>query len=403
MAKTKTSEVIRCPNKDWRLYTRRGVYYACGRKHGYGKHSLSTRDRKQAIEELLQLDSSFASLEKGENQIDGGLVLPTNPSDRDPIAISEGWELYIEKRSIPIHLGGLKPTSIVKYHQHKNRFVTHCKKVGVQDWQSVTQDVLEIYATAIDGSLAPITIHDDLTMEISVSNWLIKKKLIPYDNKINWKLQKPPGAERYCYERDEVSEMLQYTSAFKKNRWLYPTILLLSHTGMRIGEAINFKWPDVDLKREVVHVRDESFMKQDKLVAERRMVKDKESRIIPTHAVLMKYLSACKEKTGHVLTGDRGGKLNYNHCLDAFKNKVIKPLTKKFPTSDGELGFKDGRFHSFRHFFVSECFEAGIPECHIKDWVGHSDSKIVELYRHIRSESAKANMQLGKFGTAETV
>ena len=44
------------------------------------------------------------------------------------------------------------------------------------------------------------------------------------------------------------------------------------------------------------------------------------------------------------------------------------------------------------------CFDAGIPESDIKDWVGHSDSKIVKLYRHIRSETAKVNMGLGKFG-----
>ena len=87
-----------------------------------------------------------------------------------------------------------------------------------------------------------------------------------------------------------------------------------------------------------------------------------------------------------------------HYARERFIDKVIEPLSSEFPSSDEEVGFSDGRFHSFRHFFVSEAFAAGVPECDIRDWVGHSDSKIVELYRHLRSETAKANVQLINFG-----
>ena len=39
--------------------------------------------------------------------------------------------------------------------------------------------------------------------------------------------------------------------------------------------------------------------------------------------------------------------------------EVIEPLTKKFPTPDGEQGFEHGRLHSFRHFFCSTCANKG--------------------------------------------
>ena len=104
------------------------------------------------------------------------------------------------------------------------------------------------------------------------------------------------------------------------------------------------------------------------------------------------------DNSDYFLVGKDGRKRSYSHTLTPFIDHIIKPLTTEFPTPKGELGFKDGRFHSFRHFFVSECFDAGIPECDIKDWVGHSESKIVALYCHIRSESAKAKMSLGNFG-----
>jgi len=112
----------------------------------------------------------------------------------------------------------------------------------------------------------------------------------------------------------------------------------------------------------------------------------------------LKFVRKHKRNSDNFLVGKDGRKRSYSHTLTPFIDHIIQPLAKEFPTPKGELGFKDGRFHSFRHFFVSECFDAGIPECDIKDWVGHSESKIVALYRHIRCESAKAKMSLGNFG-----
>ena len=327
---------------------------------------------------------------------------PNNQETKSkPISIEEGWDTYLDKKSIPVYLGGLKGSSIRKYRGHRKRFVAFCQKHGIKYWHEITQPILEKYGTAQDGKLAPITIHDDLTMEISVSNWLIKHGHIPTNCKINWELVKPEGAEQYCYERDEVERMLEVSITLTRYPWMYPLLFLLCHTGMRISEAINLKWRDIDLKNQVLHVRDET---NKKLIPGqvRRQVKSGKSRIIPIHPALLDcIIEQNKHKeSDYFLTGKDGRKRSYSHTLDPFKDHVITPLSAKFPTPKGELGFKDGRFHSFRHFFVSECFAAGIPECDIKDWVGHSSSKIIELYRHIRSETAKANMRLGKFGAA---
>ena len=398
MAKKESSEIIRCANHAWRLFKRGDTFYADGRKHGNGKHSLGTDSRKEAIRELQQLDDAFAD---DSESFDTSVLLAASTvvtdSNKNPIGIEEGWDLYIERRTIPIHLGGLKPSSIRKYKGHRKRFIKYCRKKGIKYWRDVTREVLEAYATKLDVILAPITIHDDLTMEISVSNWLIKNKFISHDCKIYWKLAKPPGAEQYCYERDEVSRMLELAATIKRYPWMYPLILLLSHTGIRIGSAINLKWADIDTRNEVIHVRDETYKKR---VAgeERRLVKNKKSRIIPIHRALLDFVRKHERNSDYFLVGKDGRKRSYSHTLTPFIDHIIKPLTTEFPPPKGELGFKDGRFHSFRHFFVSECFDAGIPECDIKDWVGHSESKIVALYRHIRCESAKAKMSLGNFG-----
>ena len=81
MPKTKSkmkgkSELIECPNFPWKIFLRGGVYYADGRSHGRGKHSLNTRDRSEAIEALFMLDRLVANNEK----LDELLVAPKTPS-----------------------------------------------------------------------------------------------------------------------------------------------------------------------------------------------------------------------------------------------------------------------------------------------------------------------------------
>ena len=398
MSKPKpTSEKIQCPHHTWRLFQREldGVYYACGRKHGHGKNSLGTKDREQAIQELLALDDHISRL--ADEALAAAPAVGAKP--KTIIGIKEGWDRYIDARDLPVHLGGLKPSSIRKYRTHEKRFVAHCTSKKIDRWSLVSQDTLEAYGKSLEGKLAPVTIHDDLTMEVSVSNWLIKKKLLPQDCKIDWNLPKPHGAEQYCYEADEVARMLDFSSSLTKNHWLHGLILLLSHTGVRVSKAIDLKWSDIDLKHEVIHIRDESF--SNKNVSERRTVKSGKSRSIPIHQGLLQYLKSASRKTGYVLLGDQGRQLNYNHALDAFVRYVIKPLSPEFPTEKDVLGFKNGRFHSFRHFFVSECFAEGVPESDIQLWVGHSSSKILALYRHVRNDAAKASLRRVNFGSAQ--
>ena len=71
----------------------------------------------------------------------------------------------------------------------------------------------------------------------------------------------------------------------------------------------------------------------------------------------------------------------------------LKPLAKQFPTPQGEIGFKDGRLHSFRHSFCSVCANTGVPEPVVMRWLGHQDSKMVEHYYHLYDDEAQRQMQ----------
>lgn len=67
-------------------------------------------------------------------------------------------------------------------------------------------------------------------------------------------------------------------------------------------------------------------------------------------------------------------------------------MTKTIATPPGEIGFADVRFHSFRHYFCSQCFLGGASEAKIRECMRRLGSKIVELYRHLRREDAARKM-----------
>ena len=67
------------------------------------------------------------------------------------------------------------------------------------------------------------------------------------------------------------------------------------------------------------------------------------------------------------------------------------------PLADDEIGFKDGRLHSCRHYFCSTCANNGVPEQVLMEWLGHQSSAMVRHYYHLHDEEAQRQMQKLKF------
>ena len=100
---------------------------------------------------------------------------------------------------------------------------------------------------------------------------------------------------------------------------------------------------------------------------------------------------------GLVLHAAHGGKLRPRNVLEQLRRHAIEPLAEKFLTPPGESGFASATVHGLRHFFCSEAFISGASEGDIREWLGHADSKMVEHYRHLRSEDAQRKMDQIQF------
>ena len=98
---------IQCKNFTWLLFRRNGVYYADGRggKYQLGKHSLGTRDRTEALQQLGKLDAHLAT-EIGLATADEIKSAPT------AVSIVDGWQLYLEYSARSSVMGGVSPATL---------------------------------------------------------------------------------------------------------------------------------------------------------------------------------------------------------------------------------------------------------------------------------------------------
>ena len=119
-------------------------------------------------------------------------------------------------------------------------------------------------------------------------------------------------------------------------------------------------------------------------------------RVVPILPLLRPHLE--RHKRDHArpnqldlaFPSDTGGPLDSSNVV----NRVYLPSVKR-------AGLHRIRFHDLRHTFVTYCAAAGVPLAKVGDWVGHSDSRITEVYRHASADSEEfALARLAEFDRA---
>tara|TARA_R110002072_G_C7978872_1_gene535943 strand:+ start:898 stop:2118 length:1221 start_codon:yes stop_codon:yes gene_type:complete len=376
----------------WRLFQRNGVFYADGRfEHlNLGKHSLGTRDRAEAEANLRKLDYRKA--------IEHGLTRDTGVDPDDRLTIQSGWDLYLEWAERPGVMGGVSRKTLNKYRRSSVLHQEFCTRKKIQFWNDFGKGELQAYGRALSSRYAARSLYFELTEVKSVLNWLMDERHLPREASFRFRLAKPIGNDTYCYSREQVLAMLQHCEKHPELAWLRNIILVLACTGLRIGELAGLRWTDIDFKGNAIRLTDERSSKRRTDMGTARRTKGRRSRTIPLHPEVKALLSQLtRSKHGNVLSGPTGRKIREDRIREKFVDFVIEPLSEEFPTSDGEIGFKHARFHSFRHYFISQAFISGATEGEIMDWVGHRDSKTVSIYRHLRNEDAQRRMQLINF------
>jgi integrase len=374
----------------WLVGQRDGVYVADGRsnKLNAGRHSLGTKIYKDAITALQRLDLVRA--------VALGLAHPSVlEPDADQVALDDGRRQYEAHVRRPRVVGGAKLSTNKRYRAVFDKFVAFAMKEGIFTWNQVTTKVLETYAAFLDDEgYAYATEYLELTTLKQTVKHFVTTGLLPAKNLISLPLVKPQGTTTYCWRRNEVTAILEQCRSEPDLRWLEYVIVALACTGLRISELASIRWTDIDRAANMIRLTDESSQARRRNGRKPRETKSGRSRAFPIHEDLVRVLDQLKPHAdGLVFHGPLGGKLKPDTVRNVLIRDVLTCLKDRFPAAAGEVGFADGRLHSFRHYFCSTCANRSVPEQVVMEWLGHRDSKMVRHYYHLHDDEAQRQMR----------
>jgi integrase len=380
-----------CDHFTWYLRQKSsGVYFADGRinsKYKLGKPSLGTRDREEALRRLHALDRKMA--------IRLGLAEVETKDKPNDVEIEEGWALYMERCSQPEILGGVGPGSYKRYCSMRDKHVKFCAKKRHLNWSAITKKTTNEYGNSLaKNDYADSTIVGEMNMICSVSKWLVEEGHLPETCRFLLKLSKPEGSTTYCYTKKELTRIVNFCYANPKLVWLAQVVTALATSGLRIGELAKLRWSDIDFPSNTIRLTDERSRPRRKQTGKERRIKGKRGRALPMHPAFRAVAETLSRHVdGLVFHGQKGGRLDPRRVLEALQGRVIESLKSEFPVPDGEIGFANGTVHGLRHYFCSEAYRNGATDAELLDWLGHRDSKIMNLYRHLRPEDGQRRME----------
>jgi site-specific recombinase XerD len=160
--------------------------------------------------------------------------------------------------------------------------------------------------------------------------------------------------------KEEVNKIIESTNNMKHKF----VIMFLYYAGLRLDEAINIKWQDIDFDRETIHLK---------------TAKGDKERVIFLHKKLRKMLEIYgTKKEGLVFVSQRNGKYNKRTIQQIIKSASKKAGIKKNVTP-----------HTLRHSFATHLLESGADIRYIQQLLGHKDLKTTQIYTHVANKDIK--------------
>ncbi len=175
-----------------------------------------------------------------------------------------------------------------------------------------------------------------------------------------------PKPRPYVYSTEEVEALLDAADGV-----LTDVLLLLADTGLRIGEAEQLEWSDIDFDAGLLHVRIKAHWRP----------KDKAERAVPMTERVSRMLRSRPRRGDRVFYTERGRPVRERTLLSELR-RVQR-----------SVGVTRGGLHTLRHYFVSRCAAAGVDPFTCMAWVGHADLKMVLHYYHLDERHSQASIR----------
>jgi integrase len=180
-----------------------------------------------------------------------------------------------------------------------------------------------------------------------------------------------PSREQFLLFVDEIR-----SAGARQSKDCANLVRFLAYSGMRIGEAKNVTWGDVDFTKRHLHVRGDP----------ETATKNGETRYVPMISELEGMLAE--------LRAERVNEPSSASVMRVFEcqNSMTHAATK--------IGMKRITHHDLRHLFATICIESGVDIPTVSRWLGHKDggALCMKTYGHLRQDHSFAQARRVSFG-----
>jgi len=239
-------------------------------------------------------------------------------------------------------------------------FLAFLKSIGRHRFEDISrQDFSAFIEYEQDRDLSPNTVSTRLRALNAFFNFLIQNEVLQPDLlKRKMRIKVPDSLPR-AIEPEDIQKLLSVIKT-PRDRSL---ILTLLRTGMRIGELLNTKLPDLNLKKNCIQI----FEAQ----------KNRVGRVVylsaDARSALVKWLKLRNTKSDYLFYGHRNRPLSYEAARCRFIHYVDK----------AGLSHKDYTLHCLRHTYASELLNAGMPLQCLQELLGHSCIEMTRRYARL--------------------
>jgi integrase len=236
-------------------------------------------------------------------------------------------------------------------------------------------DVEDFYAEMARKGVPPASRRQAALVLTNALRHAVRMRLIPSSPAAE--VTKPKLADREMRVLT-TNEVKVFLTGAKRSRH-YALFALAVATGMRRGELLALRWPDVDfdtgtvtVRRTLAMVGEQFLVKEPKTKASRRTI------TVPLFA-----LDALHEHCKKMVARGFADKAMFCNCRGGFI-RGYNLLRNSFQPILARVGLPKLRFHDLRHTHATALLSAGHPIKAVSQRLGHSDVGItLRVYAHV--------------------
>lgn len=315
------------------IYLRNGIYYVSFYYHD--KSGVRLRFRKAVGPEKKEAED-FLGKKRAEAR--EGKLFDVQKDEK--ITFEDFGKEYIERHSKIYNKS---------YVTDEHRLKCLSKVFGGKHLYEITPQHIENYKIArLADKIMPATINRDLALVRSMLNRARDWGKLMRSNpcaKMR-KLRENNGRLRFL-STDEIQKLY---AACQGEVLAFVTFAL--NTGCRRGEMMALTWPDMDIHRGQIHIRDS---------------KSGKGRVIPMNETVKTLILSLKKQPGS-------------------PNIFASYHREAFDAALTQAGIEDASLHSLRHTFASHLVMRGVDLVTVSRLLGHASIQMTMRYSHLSPE-----------------